>query len=732
MNEVQHRLARARGHQRRVLRTTAAIVVFIALIGTVAGAILHFGEELGPVRVNVAPGEAAATATIEIVEGRGVVWSARVLALPGPLALQIGAPGFLPETVAVERPARARGGVDVELREQPAVLRATTAPDHPETRWSLDGAPVGTGSSLELEVPAGDYVVSASYPGYVPASLPLRAERGGAHAVTLPLARVEGRIAVTSQPDGAEVMHNGRSAGTTPLDLTVLGGPHTLRVAYPGHEARTETLAITHDAPEAKRHYRLEPAPARVSFALSPAGGTLTLDGRDVTGDLQLAPGVTYRIRYAKPGYAPQETELTPKPGDRRVVAITLDPVHGVVSVRSEPEADIEIDGRHVGRTPKRLRLQAVPQTIRLSRDGYRAETRTVTPDPDTAQQVEVTLRTEAEARLATAPTELTNSAGIVLRLFKNPARSPWGHPAERPAGGPTSSSARSGSPGRSTPEFTKSPSASSGSSRIRGAPVRRPPPRHRCRLGGCRPLLQLAERARGPGPGVPVRERPARGQQRRGGRLPASDRGGVGVARPQGRARPRDPVPVGRRDPRAGAQRQPRRRIRPRAGAGVHPALRRRVRGACGDRPFRGQCRGAPRSRRQRERVGARRLRRAAPETGGVETDPMDTGTGRWHAVKGSSWRSGTLSELRAACAPGATVRGTISAFASPGTSWKDPERPSRARVALAAAYIGVRLRGPVTARGRAGRRRRWTSHSDTGRRSASDYATLIRIADW
>jgi len=37
-------------------------------------------------------------------------------------------------------------------------------------------------------------------------------------------------------------------------------------------------------------------------------------------------------------------------------------------------------------------------------------------------------------------------------------------------------------------------------------------------------------------------------------------------------------------------------------------------------------------------------------PEAGGVETDPMDTGTGRWHAVKGSSWRSGTLSELRAA----------------------------------------------------------------------------------
>ena len=37
-------------------------------------------------------------------------------------------------------------------------------------------------------------------------------------------------------------------------------------------------------------------------------------------------------------------------------------------------------------------------------------------------------------------------------------------------------------------------------------------------------------------------------------------------------------------------------------------------------------------------------------PEPGRVETDPMDTRAGRWHTVKGSSWRSGTLSELRAA----------------------------------------------------------------------------------
>lgn len=651
MSEVEHRLAQARKRQRRVLRATAAVVVFIALIGTVAGAIMHFGERIGPVRIDVDPDEAASTATIEIVEGRGVVWNARVLALPGRLALRVAAPGFVTETLAVERPADTRAGVDVVLREQRAVLHATTAPDLPETRWSLDGVPAGTGPRLELEIPAGDHVVEARYPGFVPVTQALRAERGGTHAVTLPLARVEGRISITSQPDGAEVTHNGRSAGSTPLNLAVLGGAHTLRVAYPGHEARTETLAITHDAPEAKRHYRLEPAPARVSFALSPEGGALTLDGRDVTGDLQLAPDVTYRIRYAKPGYAPQETELTPKPGDRRVVAITLDPVHGVVSVRSEPEADIEIDGRHVGRTPKRLRLQAVPQTIRLSRDGFRAETRTVTPDPDTAQQVEVTLRTEAEARLATAPAQLTNSAGIVLRLFKNPGTVTLGTPR--------------GEPGRRANEFVREVRLArafyAGVHEVTAGQFRQfthpgePPSADRrpvtdvgwedaarfcnwlSEREGLVPVYRF-ENGRHAGSSIAAD----------GYRLP-TEAEWEWLARKAGRDRET-------RFPWGDATRVPERsgNLADESARGQVPVYIPRY-----DDGFAGLAEIG------RFSANAAELHDLAgnasewvhdvydvqpPEAGGVETDPMDTGTGRWHAVKGSSWRSGTLSELRAA----------------------------------------------------------------------------------
>ena len=651
MNEVEHRLAGARRRQRRVLGTVAAIVVVLVLIGAVAGAFVRFGGELRPIRIDVAPGEAAATAVIEVVEGRGFVWNARVLALPGPLTLRVGAPGFVSETLAPDRQTAAREGIEVVLREQPALLRATAAPEHPETRWSLDGVAVGTGSALELEIPAGEHLVGARHPGYVPASRSLNAERGGTHSMTLPLARVEGRIAITSQPNGAEVTHNGKSAGTTPLNLDVLGGAHALRVAYPGHEARAETLEVTHETPDVERHYRLDPSPARVSFALSPEGGTLTVDGQAVSGTLELAPGVTYHVRYAKPGYAPQETALAPMPGERRTVAMTLDPTFGVVTVHSEPEADVEVDGRNVGRTPKRLRLQTMPQTIRLTRDGYRAEARTVTPDPDAPRHVAVTLRTEAEARLAEAPEQYANSAGIVLRFFRNPGAVTLGTPR--------------GEPGRRANEFVREVRLTrpfyAGVHEVTAGQFRRfthpgePPSADR------RPVTGIAwEDAARFCNWLSVREGLTPVYRFEGDRHAGSDAGADGyrlateaewewLARKAGRSRQvRFPwgddtrVPAGSGNLADESARGQVPVYIPRYDDG-HPELAevgRFAANAAGIHDLAGNASEWVHDGYDVE----------PPEPGRVETDPMDTRAGRWRTVKGSSWRSGTLSELRAA----------------------------------------------------------------------------------
>ena len=432
MNEVERTLSQARRRQRRKLKAAGTGIALTALL---AGAALFFARGVSRIEVAIAPADAAASAVIEIAEGRGAVWKTGVWALPGPLALRVGAEGFVTETLSITQAARQRKRIGVTLRERPATLRAATDPSDAKTRWLLDGALVAQGPHLEIEIPAGEHTVGARHPYYAPASQPLSTERGGAYSLTLPLAPVEGRITVTSEPDGAQVMHNGKAAGKTPLTLAAGGGVHALRIAHRGYETRTDTVGVTHDAPEEERHYRLVRARARVSFTLSPEGGTLSIDGQAVPApeNLHLTAGVPHRVRYAKPGYAPRESGFTLNPGEHRAIVLALTPTFGAVEVRSEPEADIVIDGQTVGRTPKRLTLRTVPQTIRLTRSGYRTETWTVTPDPDAEQSIRVTLRSEAQARLETAPPQYTNRAGITLKLFKNPGTVTLGTPRGEP-----------------------------------------------------------------------------------------------------------------------------------------------------------------------------------------------------------------------------------------------------------------------------------------------------------
>ena len=433
MNEVEHTLSQARTRQRRSLKTTAAIVVGVILAAVLVGALSYFAGEVSRLEVSIAPAEAAVIATIEIAEGRGIAGKTGVWALQGPLTLRVGAEGFVTETLAITQATRMRKRVDVILRERPATLRATTEPSHANIRWFLDGALVAEGPRLESEIPAGEHVVGARHPSYTPTSQPLTAERGGIHSITLPLTPVEGQIAITSEPSGAQVTHNGEAAGTTPVTLDAEGGAHSLRIVYPGYETRTETLDITHDAPGAQRHYRLDRAQARVSFTLSPEDGVLSIDERAAPTILDLDAGVPHRARYTRQGYAAREIEFTLNPGEHRTIALALTATFGTLAVRSEPEADIEVDGRRMGRTPQRLTLQSIPQTIRLSRDGYRSVTRTITPAPDATQDIVVTLRPEAQVRLESAPQQYVNSAGIRLMLFKHPGSVTLGTPRGEP-----------------------------------------------------------------------------------------------------------------------------------------------------------------------------------------------------------------------------------------------------------------------------------------------------------
>ncbi len=432
MNEFELALADAKHRRWRRIR---AVAITVCAVIALAGMVALFAVGVYRIDVVIAPPAAVATASVTVTEGFGLARKTVVWALHGPLTLQVGAEGFATETLAITMAMKTRRRVDVVLHERPAMLHATTDVHEAKTRWFLDGAFVLEGASFDTELRDGDYMLEARHPYYASVSQNVTARRGASYAVTLSLTPVAGQISLTSEPGSATVTHNGRMVGSTPLALDVPGGVHELRIAHEGYETRIETLRITHRAPMVTRHYLLARAQADVSFILSPADGVLAVNGRVVSAPdlLRLAAGLTHSVRYTQPGYSPLEKTFTLQPDAHRTIALTLTPTFGMVNVQSEPEAEIAVNGVVMGRTPMRLTLPTVPQTIRLTRDGHQAVTRTVTPETDAEQSLRVTLITEARARRDTAPPQYINSVGMMLKLFRNPGTVTLGTPRGEP-----------------------------------------------------------------------------------------------------------------------------------------------------------------------------------------------------------------------------------------------------------------------------------------------------------
>ncbi len=649
MNEVERDFVRARRRRRRRVQA-AAIFVFVA--AGIAGVAALFEAGVSRIDVVIAPPAAVRTAVVTITDGVGIVRESAIWALRGPLTLQIAADGFVTKSLAVTAD-RKRRRVEVVLRERPAALHATTEPRDAKARWFLDGAFVREGPSLETGLPPGDHTLEVRHLHHAPASRTVTVRRGETRAVTLPLEPVKGRITVTSEPDAARVTRNGEPVGTTPLALDVRGGTHELRVVRDGYETRVETLRITHHAPTAERHYRLARAQAGVSFTLSPEHGVLSVNGRAVSApdNLRLAAGVSHRVRYTRPGYAPLETAFTLQTGERRTIALALVPTFGVVNVRSEPAADIAVNGQPAGRTPKRLELPTVPQTIRLTRAGYREVTRTLTPEPDAEQGIRVTLKTEARVRLETAPARYANSVGVTLKLFKDSGVVTLGTPR--------------GEPGRRANEFRREVRLTrafyAGIHEVTVGQYRRfthpgqPPVVNRLpvtgigwedaarfcnwlsRKEGLAPVYQFTgDRHAGSRPAADGYRLPTEAEwewlarkagRRRQTRFPWGD----DVVVPAGSGNladesARGKVPLYIPQYNDGAARL--------ADTGTFTA------NAAGLHDLAGNA--------SEWTHDVYELR--PPPEGRVETDPMDTGSGSRHTVKGSSWRSGDLGELRAA----------------------------------------------------------------------------------
>ena len=415
--------------RRRQRRGFVAVVVAVPLLAAAAAAAFVLS---GGTPVHVSPAEADRLARLHVVEGTGFVLGRRIWSLPGGAVVRVEAEGFLPEEAAL--PPGGGGGsrfVEVVLREAPGRLHARTRPPAPGVRWLLDGNPIAAAPHLDVELRPGVRSLTADHPYHQRATREVVVKRGEEIRLVVDLQPLRGKLEIASVPPGAAVSIGGQDRGRTPGVHEVGGGEHAVEVTLAGYKPVTDTVRITNTATEARRSYVLPRADAFVTFRLRPPGGRLLLDGRRLRRleKVRVDALATHSASYLKAGHAPRVMDFALQPGEHATLEMSLRETSGTVEITSVPPASILVDGKPAGSTPRILSLSTVEHTIRIEREGYRGVTRKVTPSARTPRKIGVVLRTEARARLDAAPPAYTNSAGITLRLFTDPGRIAMGAP---------------------------------------------------------------------------------------------------------------------------------------------------------------------------------------------------------------------------------------------------------------------------------------------------------------
>lgn len=287
----------------------------------------------------------------------------------------------------------------------------------------IDGRDVAKTPVRDLRVAAGKRALEVLHPRYRPYRANVAVEgREIEQTVDVALEPNWATYAIASEPAGATVFVDDVEVGVTPASVDVVAGSRVIRLKRAGFKSWQTRLDVVAGDDRTLTTVRLEAADAILSLASTPSGAGVTVDGRyaGVTPlDLGLAPDREHRVRVSRAGFDSVVRTVQLATAEERALAVVLPPLIGTVIFSIEPgDAEVLLDGVRASPVDRTLRLPARPHRVEVRKAGYVAYEGRITPQPGLTQQLDVRLRTEAEARLAATPASMRHPGGGEMLLL--------------------------------------------------------------------------------------------------------------------------------------------------------------------------------------------------------------------------------------------------------------------------------------------------------------------------
>jgi len=312
--------------------------------------------------------------------------------------------------------------IELKLKKLPGRVTLTTEPEA-TAHVLLDGMPLGETPLMDAEIAPGVHRLELSADRFLPQVVEIDV-RGASERQSL-VAKLTPNwapVSIATQPPGATVLVDGVEVGVTPIEAQVTAGERQIEARLSGYNAWTNKVIVSAGTPLQLPEVKLALADGRVDIVSNPTEANVSIDG-EFRGraplTVKLTPGKTHELTLTKPGYETATRSLSIAADSGRKLAIDLVAQYGEVQVESTPVgADVWVDGERKAATPATLTLTGVSHDIEIRRTGFAAATQRVTPRPGFPQKLDFDLTALDQSTGGGYPTVRKTGSGQELKLI--------------------------------------------------------------------------------------------------------------------------------------------------------------------------------------------------------------------------------------------------------------------------------------------------------------------------
>ncbi len=394
-------------------------VINYALLTLVVFFIVLFYFFAKGVNIIVLPLEAGSNAKVTLTSGLGFSFNERYIFFPGEKRLRIESPGFYDQELTLNI-SDSSDLVTVNLKELPGKVKFNITPNV-LGKLFLGNELISPKEGF-YDMPAGKNQIVYIHPMFLKYTSSIEVVgKGVKQEYSLELKPNWATLSISSSPDNAEVYVSGDFIGNTPIDTKVITGLHELIYRKDGYRDLTKVERVQRGVNKILETAKLELLPGTLQLTSNPSAVQIFVNGKffgKTPASIELQPDQDHLITLEADGFISESMNFNLSTQEFFNQNFNLAPSLGRVLIDANLPSKILLNNKFLANTPFEGDLQTIEGDLEIQKAGYRSYKTKLKPKKDFITNINASLITEEKARFQESPKNYVTKGGNNMVLL--------------------------------------------------------------------------------------------------------------------------------------------------------------------------------------------------------------------------------------------------------------------------------------------------------------------------